>query len=221
VVEVGVEPGVGSVAKGASCREPICDVARIGGSLEVGDVARVALGRHRLKLAAGGAFVTRVAIDGRVRPGQREAVVVLLDLLHIHLPALDRMALFAIGSELAPVDVSVAVLTALADVRKNRLDVALDARHRLVHAAQRILGLVVIEFRNRPNRLPCTDRVAILAGNVQVPVWAMRALGNLRPARQSARCQTQDYPQSVHAPRRPHWTRPLQWSLELKKDGRS
>jgi len=70
-----------------------------------------------------------------VRSGKREAIVVLLDLRHADLPSLDRVALPAVGSELPPVDIGMAILTALPDIRKHRLHVALHAGHRLVHAA--------------------------------------------------------------------------------------
>jgi len=88
---------------------------------------------------------------------------VLLDSLHSDLPAPDGVALLAIRPELTPVNIGVAVLTALSNVREHRLDVALDARYCLVHATQRVFRLIVIEFRNGSNRFPRVCRVAILA----------------------------------------------------------
>lgn len=70
-----------------------------------------------------------------MRSRKREAVVVLLHLLNGDLPSADGMTLFAIRSELALMDVGVAVLATLSDVRKNRLCVALDARDRGMHSS--------------------------------------------------------------------------------------
>jgi len=98
-------------------------------------VAGIALGRHCLKLAASGPFVARVAVHRCVRSGKREAIVMLLDLLHADLPSLYRVALLAVGSQLPPVDIGMAILAALPNIRKHRLHMALHAGYRLVHAA--------------------------------------------------------------------------------------
>ena len=62
-------------------------------------------------------------------------------------------------------NVSVAVGAILADVGKDGLGVALRAAHFLVHAPERVLGLVVVEFRDRANGPPAGGRVAVLAGD--------------------------------------------------------
>ena len=87
-----------------------------------------------MKPAASGSFVTGVAVHSRVRSGKREAIVMLLDLLHADLPSLDRVALLAVRSQLPPVDIGMTILAALPDIRKHRLHVALHAGHRQVHA---------------------------------------------------------------------------------------
>ena len=79
--------------------------------------------------------MARVAIYRRVRSGKREAIVMLLDLLHADLPSLNRVALLAVGSQLPPVNIGMAILAALPHIRKHRLHMALHAGHRLVHAA--------------------------------------------------------------------------------------
>jgi hypothetical protein len=43
-----------------------------------------------------------------------------------------------------------------------------------MHPAQRVSGLVVIEIRDRANRLPAHAAVARLAGDAQRPVRAAR-----------------------------------------------
>ena len=85
------------------------------------------------------------------------------------------MALLAIRPQLPLVDVGVAVLASLPDAGEDRLDVALDAGHRTVHAAQRIPRLIMIELRNRADRPPSAGRVAVLTRNVEIAVRTMRA----------------------------------------------
>lgn len=119
--------------------------------------------------------MTGIAVHGRVSSGQREAIVVLLDLLDSDRPSSNAMALLTIGTQLPLVNISVAVLAALAYVSEDEFDVALRAGHCLVHAAKRVAGLIVVEFRDRSDRLPRARGVAVLAGQVQAAVWTMRA----------------------------------------------
>ena len=60
--------------------------------------------------------MTGAAINGSMRTCQGEAVVVLLDIFDSNLPSPNGVALFAVCAQLAPVNISVAVLTTLADV---------------------------------------------------------------------------------------------------------
>ena len=76
------------------------------------------------------------------------------------------MALRAPRSQLALVDVGVAILAALSNIGEYRFDVTFSARDRCVHTSQWILCLVVIEFRDSADRSPCIRCVAILAGYV-------------------------------------------------------
>ena len=163
------------------------DVVRIRGCVEVGLMARETLDRHRLKLAIGGVFVAGVAIHRRVSPGKREAVVVILDLLHRHIPSAHRVALFAVGSQLPPVNIGMAILAARAHVAEHHLFVTLSAGYRLVHAAERITGLIMIEFRDRSDRPPSARSMAILTRNREIAVGAMRTRRTRRLRRHSRR----------------------------------
>ena len=80
-----------------------------GCSLEIFRVTRVASGRESLELPNRRALVASVAIERRMRSHQREAVLVVLDLLYRDLPSLHRVALLAVRAELALVNVGVAV----------------------------------------------------------------------------------------------------------------
>lgn len=69
-------------------------------------------------------------------------------------PALYRVALFTVRAHLAAMNVRVAIGAVGPHVCEDWLGVALGTGNPLVLAAQRILGCVVIEFRNRSNGLP-------------------------------------------------------------------
>lgn len=151
-------------------------MVRIAGRFEIADVAGVALRRHRLELAARRSFVAGVTIQRCVRSSQREAVVMLLHLLHRDLPPTNGVTPFAVRSQLPLMNVGMAVLAALSDAGEHRLDVALRTRNRCVHSAQGIFRLIVVEFWNATDRSPRSCRVAVLARNVQI---SMRTVGAL------------------------------------------
>ena len=82
---------------------------------------------------------------------------------------------------MALVDVGVAILAALSNICKYKFDVTLGAGDRLMHAAERIFCLVVVEFRNGTDWFPCVGRMAVLAGQAQVSVRTVRDLRGLCP----------------------------------------
>jgi len=96
VIELRIQPVIRGMAAIASGGEHRGHVVGKCCSLELRLVAGITLRRHRRELAVGRAFVAGIAVHGRVRSGQREAVVVLLYLLNRDLPSSDRMALFAV-----------------------------------------------------------------------------------------------------------------------------
>jgi len=179
VIKLRVEPVVGGVARFACRRELGLDVVRIHRRLEVRGVTRIALRGETNELATGSAFVAGIAVDSGVGPSQREAVIVLLDVFDSNLPSADGVTGFAIGPELALVNVGVAVLAALSHIGEHHLDVALRAGHGGMHAAQRISRLIVIEFRDGADRLPRSRSVTVLTRNVQTSVRTVRAAGVL------------------------------------------
>lgn len=132
--------------------------------------------------------MARIAIHGGVSADQRETVLVLLDLLNADAPSFHRVTTLAVGSELAPMDIRVAIRAFCSDIREDEFGMTLDARNVLVHAAQRVAGFVVIEFRNSADRLPSRLRVAVLTGSSKVPVRAASAQA-LPGARQGERGQ--------------------------------
>ena len=114
-----------------------------------------------------------LALHSGVRSQQREAILVVLYLLRGDRPALHRVALLAIRTHLSAVHIAglVAIRASLAHIRKHRLHVARYTLHFFVHAAERIVRFVVIEFRNRADGFPTSRGVTVFTGNRQ---WTMR-----------------------------------------------
>ena len=181
VVESRSVPTVKGVAGLASRREVCRYVVR--------NIATDALGAIQIRLVTGNAsrgkslelanrciLMAVLALQGGVRTEEREAVLVIFDLLDCNIPTLDGVALGAVRAHLALVDVHVAVFAILSDVRKNGLHVALHAVDLFVHAAQRVASLVVVKLRGLANGFPDRRRVAVLARNREGTV---RTLGSL------------------------------------------
>ena len=82
---------------------------RVGRSLKFFRVAGIALGRQPLELSCCCAFVTRFAVNIRVRADQREAILVIAYGLHRNGPAFNRVAGLAIRAELRTVNIRMAV----------------------------------------------------------------------------------------------------------------
>ena len=185
VVELRVQPVVGGVAAFARCQEgsAACHVIWIRRPLEIRLVAGHAVRRHRLELAVARILVAGIAIHRSVRACQWEAVVVILNIFDRNVPTAHRVALFAIRSQLALVDVRVAILALVAHVREHWLDMAGNASNAHVHTAQGILRLIVVEFWNGANRLPTRGRMAVLAGYIEA---AVRTLGRGNTGRLTA-----------------------------------
>ncbi len=180
VIEFGVQPCIGCVTGFAGDGELGRHVIGIRSSREIRLVAGVALRRHRLELAVGAALVTGVAVDGSMRSGEREPIIVLLNVFVRDLPSAHSVALFAIRTQLAAMNIGVAILAALPDVRKNHLHVALRAGDRSVHATKRIFGLIVIELGYGANGFPGARGVAVLTRHGQTSVRTMRPARGLR-----------------------------------------
>lgn len=136
-------------------------------------MAGIAIRRHGLELAGRSTLMAGIAIDRSVRPGEWKAIVMLLHLLDRNRPSPHRVALFAICAQLPLVNVGMAVLASRTHVRKYLLHVTLRAGHRLVHAPQGIMSLIVIELWNGADRLPGICGVAVLASKIQVAVRAV------------------------------------------------
>ena len=184
VVHGGPQPAVKIVAGIAGPWKLRGYVIWIGGLLKLGQMTRDTIRGKTLKLADSSALVAILALYRRVRPQQRKAILVILDLLYGNVPALHRVALGAVRAHLALMHVRVAVLTLLAHVGKDGLNMALRALHFFVHASQRVAGFVVIEFRRGANGLPTRRRVTVLTRYLERSMRAPRRLPlRFRPCR--------------------------------------
>jgi len=172
VIKFGSEPGIHAVACLAGSGETRSCVIRIAGLLELCRMTAQTIGGESLELAYGSVLVAAVALQQRVRSHQRKAIEVLLYVLHRNSPPFHVVAVFAARSKLAPVNVGVAIRAFHAGVAEHQVGMALPARHSFVQAAQGKLRLVVIKFRNVANRLPGSEGVAVLAGQIQISVRA-------------------------------------------------
>src|SRR2546421_5219386 len=108
--------------------------------------------------------MTVLALHRGVSAEKREAILVILDLLNGIIPTKNGVALRAVRAHFALVNIGVAILTILAHIREYRFYVALRALHFLMHAAQWVVRLVVIEFRNGADRAPTRGGVAFVVG---------------------------------------------------------
>lgn len=115
-------------------------------------------------------------LQKRVGTQQGKAILMLLDPLGLDIPAFHRVTLLTIGAKLAAVDIRVAIRAARADVREDKIGMALVAIHFLVHAAQRVARQVVIKLRNTADGFPTRIRVAVLARDVDGAVGVATGL---------------------------------------------
>lgn len=77
-----------------------------------------------VELSDGPRFVARVTIHNRVRADEREAILMLVDVVHRHHPAVDVVTQIALRTIFASMNVGMAVLALLAGVCEDRVDVA-------------------------------------------------------------------------------------------------
>lgn len=164
MIELGIEPGIGRMARLAGRRESRLGVVRAQSALEVFLVAAETGHGHGVVLAQRSTFVTVVAGSRGMRARERKPVHVLINLGNGDLPPADAMAVLAGGAHAALVDVGVATGALIANIGEHHFGMTTGAGDAFVHAAQRKARLAVIKLRYRTDRLPAIDGVAVLAG---------------------------------------------------------
>lgn len=163
----------------------------IGGFLKIRRVAGKALRRQPRELSDGAAGMAIRALQSGVSSQKRKSVIVLLDLLRLNFPAADRVALGAIGSELAPMQVRMAIRAAGAGLLENEAGMALCAIDLSVHSAKRIRSAVVVKLGNAADWFPAGSCVAVFAGNTDSAVRVPSRPG-LRPSGSQCRSESHD-----------------------------
>jgi len=184
MVKRRTKPGVHSVAIltflwgkfGSRCEMVRYAPAQRRSALEILRMAGIARSRQPRKLADRSLLVAVIALQGGVCAHQREAVKVILNCLYGNGPPVHRMTLLAIGPELPPMNIGMAVRAFRPDVREHQLRMALNTLDFLVHTAQGIASLIVVKFRNGADGLPTGGGVAIFARNVDRPVGVPQIL---------------------------------------------
>jgi len=135
--------------------------------------------------------MTVLALHRGVSAEEREAILVILDLLDGIVPTKNGVALRAVRAHFALVNIGVAILTILANIREYRFYVALRALNFLMHAAQWVVRFIVIEFRNGTDGAPTRGGVAVFAGNGEGSVRTASGLP-LRCGCRGARCRRRE-----------------------------
>jgi hypothetical protein len=179
VIKFRAQPVIKIVAALAVARgkgRPCSRVRRIICLLPVFQVTGLASRRESQEDSDRRRLVAFLAGNGGVGAKQREAILVIFYLLGRDIPAFHGVTLLAIRTHLPAVNVCVAIGAVLSHIGKDRLYVTLDARHFFMHATKRIVRLIVVELRDRPNRAPARRRVTVFARNRERPVRASRRL---------------------------------------------
>ena len=164
-----------AVALEALRRESLRKMIRILRFLEVIHVTARALGRQSLpiKRTHRPHLVARVAIHHGVRPDQREAVLVLINVVDGDLPTRVAVARITLRGVPAAMDIGVAVLALVMRLREDQVGMAIRAADFGMQTTQGESRLPMIELRDCADRLPSDCRVAVLAGDIQFSVRTM------------------------------------------------
>jgi len=125
-------------------------------------MARVASGRQSLELPCRRILVTFFALHQGMSAHQRKSILVILNGLDGNLPALDRVATFALGAKLPAMNVGMAIRAGLAYILEDQACMALRAADLRMHPAQRIPRGVVIELHDCPSWFPASVGMAVL-----------------------------------------------------------
>ncbi len=131
-------------------RKSLRNVVRIPRLLEVIHVTTRALGRQSLPVERTYRphLVAGIAIHHRVRPDQREAILVLINVVNGNLPPRIAMAQIALRAVLTPMDIRVAVLALVASPGEYQICVTFRAAYLGMQPAQRKSRLAMIELEH-------------------------------------------------------------------------
>lgn len=171
VVEARAIPRIDPVAGFAGGWQFRRHVVGLRGLLIILQMARHAFRAKAVVDSTCRAEVALIAGSRGVGAQQRKAIVMLLNRRDSHIPAPNSVTFLAVGAELTPMEIGVAIRTASGRFREHQADMTTLARNIRVQAQQLKAGLpVMIEFRLPAGRCPCGRGVTVFAGNLQVAV---------------------------------------------------
>ena len=149
-------------------------VNHTGGLKVVRHVAGNTLCAKTRELAHRRAGMAGDAVERGMGPEERKTILVVLDVLDRDAPSLHGVTFLAASSELAAMQVGVAVHAFRPHIRKYGICVAGLAIQLGVSSAKRKGSLVVVEYRKASYGRPAGFGVAILAGKLEFPVGTSR-----------------------------------------------
>jgi hypothetical protein len=167
VIEPGAGPHVHAVAVLAGERQLGRDMVEGRGGLVILEVAGDAF-RAQPGIDSGRrSTMALVANRHCVRADQGKSVIMVANCRNRHVPPADRVAVLAIGSELAAVQVGVTLRALGRRLGEDHVGVTTGAIHGMVQAQQRVARLpVMIEFRLFADRLPGGGGMALIAAKL-------------------------------------------------------
>ncbi len=159
-------PALGCMARFACDREVSTGMVRVGRSSVIGHMASRAGGRQSFEFVLLLVFMTASASRGSMFARQRKSGEIVLDFEIKWLPAFGSMALVALFSKLAFVDIIVALVTLVFRSGELKIGMAGPAVAGFVLSFQREIGLgIVIKCHVLSDAFPFARRMAGVAGD--------------------------------------------------------
>jgi len=127
-----------------------------------------------------------------MRPDQRKAILMLIDVFGRDLPAVGVVAQLALSSVLATMQIGVAVLALVRSVGEFEVDMAVAARYGRMTATERESRLRMVELDLILNHLPIRGGVAGNARLVEIAMWTLCRREGSRDLRTGRRQRAQE-----------------------------
>jgi len=171
MIKVGDLPAVRIVTSFAGGGESGSAVIEHAVLLKFAGVATEALRAEPDVLSHRRARVTRIAGERGVGAQQRESIPMVLNRARVYAPTQNCMTVLTLRSELALVEIRVAIRATRASFGKDFRYVARITRYILVHATKLKMSFsIVIEFGFRAQRRPTGGGVTILTWQRKLPM---------------------------------------------------
>ena len=156
-------------------REAPSAMIRRSGLRKVSVVTTEALGRksEAIELPDGPDLVAGIAIRDCMRANQREAILVLVDVMDGNLPSIAVMAQLTFRTVFASMQIGVAVLALVGSIGEFEIVMAVAACHGGVTSAKRKAGARMVKLDLALDHLPIRSGVTRGAWHIELPVWTL------------------------------------------------